>query len=205
MNIAVRASLAFLALTFSLADSALADQTADAFAAYKRRDYAEAVRLCRPAAEKGSKWCQTMLASTFYQGVGVPQNHAEALKWYRMAAGQGDAAAQNSLGGMYAEGKGTRQDYAEASKWYQRAAEQGHPAAQNSLGGLYANGKGMPQDYVQAHKWYSLAAASDADDRDRETFMKNRNTLAAKMTPAQMADARKLAREWQPKKEGGRN
>ncbi|MFO1378473.1 MAG: tetratricopeptide repeat protein [Steroidobacteraceae bacterium] len=205
MKNSVRASLAFLVLTLSLADFAFADQTADAFAAYKRRDYAAAVRLCRPAAEKGSKWCQTMLAASFSQGVGVPQNHAEALKWYRMAAAQGDAAAQNSVAGMYAEGKGTRQDYAEALKWYQRAADQGHPAAQNSLGGLYASGKGVPQDFVQAHKWYSLAAASDAEDKDRETFMKNRNTLAAKMTPAQMADARKLAREWQPTKEGGKN
>ena len=169
MKNSVRASLAFLVLTLSLADFALADQAADAFAAYKRRDYAAAIRLCRAPAEKGSKWCQTMLAASFSQGVGVPQNHAEALKWYRMAAAQGDAAAQNSLGG------------------------------------LYASGKGVPQDYVQAHKWYSLAAASDAEDKDREIFMKNRNTLAAKMTPAQIADARKLAREWQPKMEGGRN
>ena len=116
MSISVRASLAFLVLTLSLADFALADQAADAFAAYKRRDYAAAIRLCRAPAEKGSKWCQTMLASTSYQGVGGPQNYAEALKWYRMAAAQGDAAAQNSLGGMHAEGTGARQDYAEALK-----------------------------------------------------------------------------------------
>jgi TPR repeat protein len=200
MKTAVRASLVLLALTLSLADSVLADQTADAFAAYKRRDYTAAVRLCRPLAEKGDKWCQTMLASTAYHGVkGVPQSYAEAMKWYRKAAEQGDAAAQNSLGRMYAEGKGAAQDHAAAMKWYQKAAEQGNAAAQSSLGGMYGTGKGAPQDYVQAHKWYNLAAANETDDRQREAFMKNRDMQAAKMTPAQIAEARKLAREWKPK------
>jgi uncharacterized protein len=199
MKTAVRASLAFLALSLSLTDAVLADQTADAFAAYKRRDYTAAIRLCRLPAEKGGKWCQTMLASTYYRGIGAPQNYAEAMKWYRKAADQGDAAAQTSLGGMYAAGKGAPQNDAEAMKWYQKAADQGDAAAQNSLGGMYGKGKGAPQDYVQAHKWYNLAAASETDDKARETFIKNRDVLAAKMTPAQVAEARKLAREWKPK------
>jgi uncharacterized protein len=199
MKTAVRASLAFFALSLGLADSVFADQAADAFAAYKRRDYTTAIRLCRQPAEKGSKWCQTMLASTYYHGIGAPKNYAEAMKWYRKAADQGDAAAQNSLGGMYAEGKGAPQNHAEAMKWYQQAAEQGHPAAQHNLGDLYGKGKGAPQDFVQAHKWYNLAAASATDDKERDTFLKNRDMLAAKMTPAQIAEARKLAREWKPK------
>jgi len=205
MKTAVRTSLAFLALTLgpSLTGIVFADQTADAFAAYKRRDYAAATRLCHPLAEKGDKWCQSMLAKTYYLGIGAPQNYPEAMKWYRKAAEKGDAAAQNSLGGMYAEGKGTPQNHAEAVKWYQRAAEQGHPGAQGTLGGLYSTGQGVARDYLQAHKWYNLAAANETDDRQREAFMKSRDLVATKMTPAQIAEARKLAREWKPKDEAG--
>ena len=198
MKTAVRASLAVLALSLSLTGSVFADQPADAFAAYRRHDYSTAVRLCRLPAENGSEWCQTMLASAYYHGIGVPKNYAEATKWYRKAAEQGSDDAQFDLGNAYEHGKGVPQDYADAVKWYRKAAEQGHPTAQNNLGGMYGEGKGVPQDYVQAHKWYNLAVANETDDTERETFVKNRDMLAAKMTPAQIAEARKLAREWKP-------
>ena len=52
----------------------------------------------------------------------------------------------------------------------------------------------MPQDYVQAYMWYTLVAAQgDAD------AAKKRDNVAAKMTPAQIAEAQRLAREWKPK------
>ena len=62
---------------------------------------------------------------------------------------------------------------------------------------MYANGQGVPQDYVQAHMWYNLAGASgDAEGA------KNRDLIAQKMTPAQVAEAQRLAREWKPKSSG---
>ena len=58
---------------------------------------------------------------------------------------------------------------------------------------MYALGLGVPQDYVHAHMWISLAAAQgDAD------AVNNRDIVAAKMTPDQIAEAQKLAREWKP-------
>ena len=199
MKTAVRASLAVLALSLSLTGTVFADQSADAYAAYRRNDYATAIRLCRLPAEKGNEWCQIMLASAYYHGSRVPQDYAEAMKWYRKAAERGSDDAQFNLGNAYEHGQGVPQDYAEAVKWYRKAAEQGHPTSQNKLGGMYGEGKGVPQDYVQAHKWYSLAIANVTDDKEGAIFLKNRDMLAAKMTPAQIAEARKLAREWQPK------
>jgi len=35
----------------------------------------------------------------------------------------------------------------------------------------------------------------------RETAIRNRNEVASIMTPAQIAEAQRLAREWKPKKE----
>ena len=56
-----------------------------------------------------------------------------------------------------------------------------------------AHGRGVPQDYVQAYKWLSLAA-----DQDNVDAVPGRNLVAAKMTPAQIAQAQKLARESKP-------
>jgi uncharacterized protein len=58
---------------------------------------------------------------------------------------------------------------------------------------MYANGRGVPQDYIIAHMWLNLAAASG--DKNAVT---NRDRVAALMTPTQVAEAQKLAREWKP-------
>ncbi len=72
------------------------------------------------------------------------------------------------------------------------AAEQGDAGAQYALGVMYANGRGVPQDHVRAHMWANLAAAQGQDEDHRET----RELIAEMMTPAQIAEAQKLAREW---------
>ena len=165
------------------------------------QDDAEAVKWYRLAAEQGYAGAQYNLASMYAEGEGVPQDDAEALKWFRLAAKQGHARAQYDLGVMYAKGQGVGQDDAEAVKWYRLAAEQGNAAAQYNLGIRYAKGRGVPQDYVQALMWFNLAAsrfpASEAKSRDQA--VENRDIAASKMTPAQIAEAQKLAREWKPK------
>ncbi len=100
---------------------------------------------------------------------------------------------------MYERGHGVPQDYAEAVGWYRKAAEQGVAVAQRSLGAMYYNGEGVPQDYVQAHMWFNLAASSFPSGEKRDTAVKNRDIVAEKMTPAQIAEAQKLAREWKAK------
>jgi TPR repeat protein len=52
----------------------------------------------------------------------------------------------------------------------------------------------VPHDFVQAHKWYNLAA-TNGDKPAAEL----RDALAKQMTPAQIAEAKQLARERKPK------
>ena len=85
-------------------------------------------------------------------------------------------------------------DYAPALKLYRPLAERGNAHAQNNLGFMYDTGQGVPQDFVQAHMWFNLAAANG-----NANAAKNRDEVAAKTTPAQIAEAQKLAREWKPK------
>ncbi len=115
---------------------------------------------------------------------------ASALKEWRPLAEQGHAIAQLRLGMMYAKGRGVPPDYAEAARWYRRAAEHCIAGAQYKLGVMYGAGQGVPQDYVQAHMWMTLAAVPGDLARDK---------LAEMMTPAQLAEAERLAREWTPK------
>ena len=94
------------------------------------------------------------------------------------------------------------QDYDEALRWYRKAAEQGDDRAQFELGWAYADGKGVPQDFIQAYVWFDLAAAHD-DETYAEDYGKDfRESLAEKMTPAQIAEAQRQVREWRAKGRG---
>ena len=123
-----------------------------------------------------------------------------AAIWYRKAAAQGRPIAMNNLAFLYEHGLGMPQDYAQAVAWYRKAADQGYPRAQANLAILCKQGKGVPQDYVQAYKWLSLAASRSPDKESRDQATSDRDSLAAKMTPGQIAEAQKLAREWKPTK-----
>ena len=77
--------------------------------------------------------------------------------------------------------------------WFGRAAAQAHPIAMLQLGVMYAEGRGVPQDYVRAHMWFSLATAHGEQGAVKTVEMAER-----RMTPAQINEAQKLARDWKP-------
>ena len=106
----------------------------------------------------------------------------------------GNAAAEFLLGDSYEHDRGVPQDYAAAASWYRKAADRGNAEAQYNLGLMHANGQGIPQDHVSAHMWWKLSAA-----RGDKDAAKNLDMVAAKMTPAQIAEAQRLAREWKPR------
>ncbi len=89
--------------------------------------------------------------------------------------------------------QGVPQNDAEAAKWLRLAADQGLASAQCNLGVIYAKGQGVPEDYVLAYVWFNLSAAQGIKEA-----AKNRDTAARFMTPEQIAEAQKLAREWKP-------
>ena len=59
---------------------------------------------------------------------------------------------------------------------------------------MYANGLGVPQDDVYAYMWWSISAA-----HGNKFTAQQRDKVAMKMTPAQIAEAQELARKWKPK------
>jgi uncharacterized protein len=164
------------------------------FRAYDRGDYAEAVRVWRIAGDQGSVDAQFFLGKMYTDGQGVAQNDTEASHWFRRAADQGDAVSQYSLGFNYANGRGVPRNEAEAVRWYRMAADQGLAGAQLNLGVMYANGRGVPQNHVEAYKWFALSAA-----QGNANAVTARDLVARLMTPAQIAEAQRLAAAWQPR------
>jgi uncharacterized protein len=94
------------------------------------RDYTEAARWYRRAAENASAMAQSTLGDIYYYGRGVPQDFVEAAHWWQLAADQGVAVAQLNLGVMYANGDGVPQDYVK-SHFYTNLAAARLPVGQD--------------------------------------------------------------------------
>ena len=121
-------------------------------------------------------------------------DYATALRLFLPLAEQGKARAQAALGFLYYNGFGVPKDYAVAAEWNRKAAEQGDAGAQLYLSFIYGDGLGVPKDYVLAYMWANLAASRGSEDAK-----KSRDLLEPLMTPDQIAEAQRLAREWKPR------
>jgi TPR repeat protein len=186
-------------LALTLCGQVLAGPFEESSSAYQRGDPTTAMELLMPLAEQGDVRAQMRLGTMSYNA--TPPSYEEAAKWFRLAAEQGDVVAERYLGAMYANGQGVARDDREAVKWYGRAAEQGDADAQASLAAMYSAARGTSQNYVQAHKWFSVAASRypAAERTKRAQAIRNSERLAEKMSPPEIEEAKRLAREWQPK------
>jgi TPR repeat protein len=160
------------------------------------KDEEEAVKWWRKAANQGDADAQNNLGAMYYNGKGVPKDLAEAAKWHQKAADQGLADAQLELGRLYSSGRGVPQNYQKAAEMFRMAAEQGNADAQGVLGYCYWIGQGLPKDFTEAYKWFNLASA-----QGNEKANKGLSAIEGEMTPGQIAEAQRLAREFKPRKE----
>ena len=87
-------------------------------------------------------------------------------------------------------------EYATALKEFKLVAEKYRGLAQSKglamyfLGQMYEKGKGVIKDFVIAHMWYNIGSSNGQ-------FMAklNRDFLVREMTPSQIEEAQRLARE----------
>jgi TPR repeat protein len=126
-------------------------------------------------------------------------DYTTAAKEWRPLAEDGDPGSQFNLALLYLDGHGVPQSYVEAVNWFRRAAEQDYTPAQHNLGAMYGTGQGVKRDYIQAYKWLNLCAA-----KGNSGCVTQRDLLAKKLKPAQIAEAQRLATEFQPKPESAK-
>jgi TPR repeat protein len=102
------------------------------------------------------------------------------------------------VGLRYLWGQSVAQDDQEAARWLKLAADQGVAPAAAALKNRYANGEGVPRDLVEACKWGIVAGAQN----DPTTSDTNLTDLEDKLTPGQLAEAQRRAKEFVPKRTG---
>lgn len=153
----VRAA-AVMALALWMARPARAGALEDGLAAKDQGNFAAALRLLKPLADRGNASAQYEIGWMYYCGWGVPKDDRQAAQWYRKAGDQGDADAQLNLGLMYQDGQGVPKNDAEATRWLRKAADRRVAVAQFQIGWMYDNGQGVQQSNAEAMRWYRRAA-----------------------------------------------
>jgi TPR repeat protein len=108
-------------------------------------------------------------------------------------AEMGNQDAQVTLGYLYRDGLGVSQDFSEAMKWFQKAAEQGNAQAQFDLGMMYLDRQNAVRDDLQALMWLNFSVAAG----HKEALVQREN-LVVRLTPVQIAEVQRMARNFKP-------
>jgi peptidoglycan hydrolase-like protein with peptidoglycan-binding domain len=86
-----------------------------------------------------------------------------------------------------------QRDYGAALQELEPLAAQGDGRAQYLVGIIYRDGLGVPPDFVTAYAWFHVAAA-----RDQPQAASARDGMSWRLTPSEIDEAQRLAREWRP-------
>jgi uncharacterized protein len=165
------------------------------------QDYQQAVKWFLKAVEQGN-YDVEHIRSMYNEGKCELQDYEKAVKLIHKKAEQGDEFAQFQLAGMYLYGNGVPKDHQQAINWYLKVVEQDGSSArisQYQLGRIYSEGAGVPQNYVEAYKWLILASL-EPDEIFAKHYVEARDALRLKMSPQQIAEAQRLAKEFKPKR-----
>lgn len=118
------------------------------------KDFEEAVKWYRKAAEQGFDIAQHSLGKCYYFGYGVDEDKVKAVKWYRKAAEQGNDDAKTNLGWCYYCGFGVSENVQKAEELLLDAANEDNNLAMLRLGHIRTDEGNVPR----AIDWYKKAA-----------------------------------------------
>jgi TPR repeat protein len=141
---------------------------------------------------------QTAKAGPFEEGEAAFNRH-DYVTAYRLLlplAEQGNVSAQVMLGKIYSSTNFVGMDFQEGTKWYRKAAERKNKEAVSILCVSYVIGVGAPEDYVLGHMWCNIAVGLARYPAESKSEAMLRDLVARKMTPNQIGEAQRMAREW---------
>ena len=192
------------------------------------QDYKTAMKWYTLATKhEGFSWVNVNVGRMYERGLGVVQNYHTATKYYKIAAKNGydydfkrisdleDKGRKRlhfwqffaelgaidaiiNIGSMYYIGEGVYQNYKSALIWYKRAAKLRDARALRKLGMMYNQGLGTTKNNIRSYMWFAL---SDLQNDNKAKI--NINSVSKRMTPSEIAEAQKLARECVRKKYKG--
>jgi len=155
-----RKTLSIILMASLFSGSLLAQNTfEDGYKKAATGDYASAIKIWQPLAEKGDPLAQSNLGILFENGWGVTQSPETAVYWYKKAAEQEQIDAQHNLATMYQQGSGIAKDLNSAGFWFEKAAIKGHGESQIILGVMYQE----IEDFKNAAYWYDKAVKQNIE------------------------------------------
>lgn len=189
-----------------------------------KKDRATALGWFRKAADANSAEGQYEVGVAYSDGLGVRKDPVEAARWFRLAAAGGSPLGQHNLAVSYLTGSGVAKDLAEAYQFSTLAAERlalvrpdyasrivtalmrsenklsaaQKRAALFRLGERCRDGDGVPQDDVLAYRWMDMSMQHESDEGLLAARRAERDQLAERMRPDQVARAQTLARSGSP-------
>jgi uncharacterized protein len=128
----ITAAVVCLAASEIILDARAGTDEADfrrGLSAFNTGDYATALGLWRPLAERGEPRSEAGLGFMYHRGLGVAVNDREAAAWLTRAAEQGQAEGQLMLGMLFYYGRGVAQSYVHAYAWCELAESGGNADA----------------------------------------------------------------------------
>jgi TonB family protein len=163
--------------------------------AYRRGDYATAVKLLKPQAAAGRVDAQIMLGQMYLRGEGVEADATQAIAWIRKAADAGSPLAAYDLGVFSSNGVGGPVDGQAAAIWFRKAAHQWYPDAAYNLSVLYHDGVGVERSDALALNWINAGLAflpASAGPSLRARFKALRDKIEAGMAEREVSGAPRL-------------
>lgn len=171
------------------------------------KDLDKGVEYISSAARSGNPPALKLMGFLYYHGEGVEKDLSKAASFYHAAAIAGESSATKRLrdlaetgqpmamtlfGLLLKDGSGGVPTNAEGAAKMVKAGADGNVAlAQYEISQAFGVGQGFEQDYLLAHMYANLAAAQGYEGAE-----KRRDTWAQLMTPEQIAEAQKMARDW---------
>ncbi|MFK7996830.1 MAG: caspase family protein [Granulosicoccus sp.] len=92
------------------------------YVAFDRANFATALKIWLPQAEKGDPDAQTYVGEIYEKGLGLQADPVVAAQWYLKAADQGHSRARINLGYLYESGLGVEKDLVKAMNYYRAAS-----------------------------------------------------------------------------------
>jgi TPR repeat protein len=105
------------------------DEFRKGLSAFNIGDYATALQVWRPLAERREPRSEAGLGFMYHHGLGVGVDDRQAAVWLRRAAEHGQAEGQLMLGSLYFYGLGVPQSYVRAYAWCELAEINGQSDA----------------------------------------------------------------------------
>lgn len=181
------------AIVLGSASPASAQSVNAGIQAWQQGNYAGAVGIWRPLAERGDADAQFNLGQSYRLGRGVPTNLALAKSWLEKAANQNHVDAETTLGLLLFQNG----DQAAGLKWLKMAAVAGEARAMLVYGTALFNGDSVTQDpiagyaYVYRANAEGLPAAKEILDQLNKLLNEaDRRKALAMVEAADKADAK---------------